>query len=369
MGTLSGFIFYANILHIHQSFFLPRSSINVIAVFFAWVNLDLGIDLCFFDGMDSFTKTLLDYVFPLYFWFIVSVIILASRYSTRVAKICGSNVVPVLATIIYLSFTRLLRATILSYSSTAILLPDGTNGFVWYSDGNIGYLEGKHIVLYIFALLTTILFIVPYTLFLTLSPMQWAQALTKYRLLKWINKLKPFLDAHTNHLKDDQRNWNGFLLYPKIISVSFTFNLNITTTLLIITILMFLLIATAWTDGGGVYKTKPRNILDCSFFVNLGILAVSTLFVLKNGGNQEVLFYISGSIALLEFFGIVVFHTYSQAYKLTRVKKWSATVATKLKKLKIKIKKNEDNEDVLDPRSLPLETHSNVSLREPLLDS
>ena len=99
-------------------------------------------------------------------------------------------------------------------------------------------------------------------------------------------------------------------------------------------------------------------------------MAVSTLFVLKNGGNQEVLFYISGSIALLEFFGIVVFHTYSQAYKLTIVKKWSATAATKLKKLKMKIKKNEgDNEDLLGPRSLPLETPSNVSLREPLLDS
>ena len=51
-GTISGLIFYANIVTANQSVFFPSIETNVLTVFIAWLNLDLGIETCFFDGMD-----------------------------------------------------------------------------------------------------------------------------------------------------------------------------------------------------------------------------------------------------------------------------------------------------------------------------
>lgn len=366
MGTLGGLIFYANIVRINQNIFFPQGSLNIITVFIAWLNLDPGADYCFFDGMDSYARTWLNYAFPFYIWIIVIVIILASRYSMRVARFCGSTAVPVMASLILLSYTKLLRAVILSLTSTTILLPDNTYEFVWTSDGNLNFFKGKHIALALFANLVLLFFIVPYAIFLVVAPTPCGQFLTKYRPLKWINKLKPFLDAHTAHYKDSHRYWTGFLLLARVfIALFVSLNLNNISAipLLVITILMFAVLTIA-LSGGGAYRDWPRNVLECSFFINLGILAVSTLFVLKIGGNQRALFYTSGTIALLEFVGITMYHVYCQVSKLSRVRKWSSAVVSKFKKPK---KKKEDNFDLTE--STQPVTHTTVSFREPLLDN
>ena len=366
VGTLGGLIFYANVVHINQSIFFPPGSLNAIVVFIAWINLDPGTDYCFFNGMDSYARTWLTYAFPIYIWFIVGVIILASRYSTRLAKICGSTAVPVLATLILLSYTKLLQAVLFSLSSTAILLPDGSFRIVWSSDGNIDFLKGKHVALGVFGNLLLIFFIIPYALFLILAPTPCGQYLTKYRPLKWINKLKPFLDAHTGHYRDHYRYWTGLLLLVRVVIAIFV-SLNLTNItaipLLIVAVIMFVLIATAWS-GGGVYMIWPRNVLECSFFLNLGIFAVSTMFVLKIGGNQEALFYTSGTIALLEFLGILVYHIYHQAKKLRRVREWGSTAMTKCTK---RPKDEGENLDLME--STRKVTHTTVGLREPLLEN
>ena len=49
-GTLNGLIFYANIVAENQHKFFPSTSF--VTVFVSWFNLELGIDTCFFDGMD-----------------------------------------------------------------------------------------------------------------------------------------------------------------------------------------------------------------------------------------------------------------------------------------------------------------------------
>ena len=58
VGTLNGLIFYANIVatnQINEYKFFP--SANFITVFVSWFDLELGIDTCFFDGMDFYWKT------------------------------------------------------------------------------------------------------------------------------------------------------------------------------------------------------------------------------------------------------------------------------------------------------------------------
>ena len=47
-GTLNGLIFYANIVKGNEYIFLPQGQTNPLTHFIAWLNLDLGVETCFF---------------------------------------------------------------------------------------------------------------------------------------------------------------------------------------------------------------------------------------------------------------------------------------------------------------------------------
>ena len=45
-GTLSGLVFYANIVGVNRTIFLPIKSAGALSFFIAWLNLDFGIETC-----------------------------------------------------------------------------------------------------------------------------------------------------------------------------------------------------------------------------------------------------------------------------------------------------------------------------------
>ena len=72
-GTLNGLIFYANIIGAQPTLVLPtrgssasRAVSTFLSVFIAWLNLDLGIETCFFHNMDAYAKAWLQFTFPVY---------------------------------------------------------------------------------------------------------------------------------------------------------------------------------------------------------------------------------------------------------------------------------------------------------------
>ena len=53
IGTINGIIFYANIISINDSVFLVNDNLfKPLRVFISFANLDLGIETCFYNGMD-----------------------------------------------------------------------------------------------------------------------------------------------------------------------------------------------------------------------------------------------------------------------------------------------------------------------------
>ena len=66
VGTINGLIFYANILKINETVFFPPGDRSPFRIFISWLNLDLGIETCFYNGMDSLAKTWLQFAFPFY---------------------------------------------------------------------------------------------------------------------------------------------------------------------------------------------------------------------------------------------------------------------------------------------------------------
>ena len=58
IGTINGLIFYASIVKISESngIFFPNGPVPVLSQFIAWLNLDLGIETCFYHGMTAYHK-------------------------------------------------------------------------------------------------------------------------------------------------------------------------------------------------------------------------------------------------------------------------------------------------------------------------
>ena len=57
-----------------------------------------------------------------------------------------------------------------------------------------------------------------------------------------------------------------------------------------------------------VYKKRYCNILEFSFYLNLGAVSVATLYVSTNNGNQAAVIYTSTGVAFLTFACTVLFH-------------------------------------------------------------
>ena len=56
-GTINGLIFFANIIKANEYIFLPQD-LSHIDIFISWLNLDLGIETCFVNGLTPYSKTL-----------------------------------------------------------------------------------------------------------------------------------------------------------------------------------------------------------------------------------------------------------------------------------------------------------------------
>lgn len=309
-GTINGLVFYANVIRAqHSMFFTPEISNSFLSKFIAWLNLDLGIETCLYDGLDAYAKIWLQFLFPCYIWLLVIAIVISSHYSSRVSRLSGNNAVQVLATLLLLSYTKILRITITVFSSTLIVYPDNQfSRWVWLYDGNVEFLKGKHLVLFIFTLLMFVLLSVPYTL--SLLTIQWLLRVSHFRIFFWVQKLKPLFDAYTGPYKIRHRYWTGLLLIVRVmVLMAFSLNQanNSAVNLFIISIISFALLLflyfTKW-----VYKSIINNCLEITCILNLGILSTSVLFEIANNKRSATVVQLSTGFTLLLFALVIVFH-------------------------------------------------------------
>ena len=224
-GTINGLVFYANIVALNSAIFFKDHTSNVpaglignaLGVFVAWVNLDVGVETCFYNGMDAYVKIWMQFIFPLYVWALVGMIIVGSHYSGRVARVFGRNPVAVLATLFLLSYAKLLRTVIAALSYTSLEYPNNTQVAVWLYDGNVQFLSGKHIPLFTAAMVCLIFLFLPYTMLLIFS--QWLQAKSHLKIFSGINSryVKPFLDAYHAPFTNKHCYWTGLMLLLRFV--------------------------------------------------------------------------------------------------------------------------------------------------------
>ena len=317
-GTLYGLIFFANIIQVNTSIFFSQSILNPMKVIVSFVNLDLRLPLCFYDGMDDADKAGLQFVFPAYLLILIMTVIVFCHYclersadsSTgscwhRFPIIIGERAAGVLSTLIYLSYSKLLRTVIDVFTYSTVHLPTG-DMYVWFYDGNVEYLHGKHIVLFVVAMMTCTLLLLPYTFALTFIPI-----IERYsehnRLFKYLhkkaNKMKPMNDAHYAPYKGEWRWWLGARLWLLVVMYTLNpvYSSEKPSVLLSIqaTVVVLFTIAQARIEPFGqshqqtdrctryaIFCNQLYNCLDLFYLFNYIALAMSMSYILEQSSDQ-----------------------------------------------------------------------------------
>ena len=362
-GLINGLIFYANIVWAYKTILFPSEIrwFGFLQVFVAWLNLDFGIESCFFVGLDAYWKTWLQFLFPFYIWAIAGVIIVACHYSSRLTNLIGSRAVPLLATLFLLSYMKLLHTTIDATSIAVIAhYPQNTSYVVWYLDGNLHYCQHPHIYLFLAAMATLVFLWLPYTLLLLF--IQPLRRVSHLRPLKWINKLAPVYDAYFSPSKDKHQYWFGTMLFVRgilliVLTVTSAANpeLNIFILFLSIAFLFFFI------SVKHVYKRMTVRVLESATLLNLIVLSAGTLYKWESTKSRSMLLIVSIGITFAQFCVTVMWSLIKPCF--------SAGWRCRQKQTDDVIDENSDDdiahERIEDPELEPLITHARRSINAP----
>ena len=364
-GMINSVILYANIVQANRSFFFPDSAkVNVLTVFIAWMNLDLGFPTCFYDGMDAYAHTWLQFAFPVYVWVLISVIIITSRYSTLATKLIGSNPIAVLATLLLMSYAKVLRNIIEIYASVHLRYPN-RNVTVWLKDANVPYLRTHHLQLAVVCSVFVGMFFLPYTVLLLLGYKLYRFSRNRY--LRWfMMKMKPLLDSYYAPYQKHTRYWTGLLLLVRCaLYIVFSFDSigGTDNSLLAIIAVFTILIAIAWLSVR-VYKSFYVNAIEAVMYLNVIGLAAAT----SNKANSPSLVYVLVGMAFAIMLGIILHHFHLLYIAKSAVwLKVTTKLASFMQKNKLAKAKAEQS-PLIPPLDTAIVSKSVVDLREPLLE-
>ena len=360
-GTINGLFLYAHTIHKNSNLFFPgttgTSNTNIFRIFIAWLNLDLGFEVCFYKTMTQYQKVWLQFGFLFYIWMLEYFIIVLSRKYIFFTRLVGRNVVKVLATLSLVCFPLLFNTALSSLEFVYIHHSGGHKTPVWQPDGNLNYLESKHIPLFILGTAFCILALL-YTLALLF--IQCLQKQSKFLCFRWVEKQRPFFEAHTGPCHVHYRFWPGCLFFARI--TLFTLcsllidksSLNfyiIITACVVIQIIAFVL-------PNGVYKRWPLNVLESSFIINLGVVSgllasfCNTNSIITSQPTYQPYYFVYPSVVLtmVLFAGILTYHCVEQLKSYQWYQKLRLFIITKgrvkLRRLK---RSKESHEEETEP--------------------
>ena len=297
-GTINGIIFYANIININDSVFLVNDNVfKPLRLFVSWVNLDFGIETCFYDGMGGYAKFFLKLFFPLYVIITAILIIISSRFSSKILRWTYSKSFPVLATVFLLSYTSVFRTVItaLFTYSTITELPSGHQQLVWSIDASVPLFGVKFIMLFI-TCLVIFLFLLIFNIILLFTRLLSSKFVV-------ISCLKLLNDAFQGSFKEKYHYWIGGTILFR--SLFFVLNAFQPQTKLIMSAVIMMSIGLLF---GSIHPNRNKlvNIQELILLLNLAII-----YTVSYQGSSKVFFTITNvmiSLSLIQLFVIIFYH-------------------------------------------------------------
>ena len=256
----NAFILYDNIISLNTAVFFPKvSNFTPADTFVSIANLDLGIQTCFYIGMDDYAKVWLQLAFPFYLIFIATSLIIMSHYSNKIQRLTARRAIPVLATLFLLSYTKILLivSSVLFHYSKLIHLPSEHTTIVRSVDANI----------HLFGVKFTILFVTCIALFLILLPFNITLLFTRTLLrYKFVRNFTPLLEAYQGPYKMKYYYWTGMHLLIRVAIYGISLldkNINLTIGVILLSTLA---VCQGWIKP---FKVTYKNIQELMFTINL----------------------------------------------------------------------------------------------------
>ena len=323
VGTINGLLFYANLVKLNDAFF-SNGNVPVASQFISWLNLDLGIEVCLFDGLDGYWNTWLQFVFPAYLFLIMGGIIVGCRYSVWLCRLCGSHAVPALATLFLMSYTKILL-TVTTALSMSRLTCNVSILTVWSVDGNIKNGSGKHLILVVFSCGVLVIGLA-YPVLVLCGPLLERYSDKCIPQHRWnpVAKFKPLLDAYGGPYKDNYRFWTGVTLMVRLtVTVTFSFTsgeLAVINAAIITTIVVGIL--TFWSFTKGVYRSIYSSALEVFYLLNIFFLSIVILATASIGSikYQNIPIIISSSLSFVVCLVTIAIHLW-WSFDLKKIKR------------------------------------------------
>ena len=383
VGTFNGILLYVHIVATNaDTYFFPFLTPNVVTVFISWLNLDIGVDICLFEGMDPTIKAIAQLFFPSYVNTLILIVIAASECSVKFAKIIGKgNPVAVLATMSLISYAKffntILESIYLLYFSPAY---GSSNADVALISRHVQELDRQtglslfyRYNLLLFSLLT---FFVGISYAALVTFWQWFmpyQDRLTFRkcfvrkqdnvICKWVRyqkiceKLSHFIEPFHAPYTRKHRYWTGLLIFSRVIvslfsALKFLFDpqipVELLTTILVIGGLLFV----KGVTSKRVYKNWLLDVLETFIYFNLLAFSALTWYNLTSQAfkNQIAVAYTSVMIIFILLLGVIVFHIlrYTRLYKVSFVEKAFKWISSNLVEKKRKQEPPNDAPEELD---------------------
>ena len=277
--------------------------------------------------MTESAKAGLQYVFPTYIIVVIAAIIVVSQRSLRMQRINSQlDGIHVLVSMFYISFLKLFRTVIDTFTFVTIATEGERNKTVWFFDGTQDISDPISIFLIVLGSLTLTGFILPYMVFFTFS--------TYIQRCVNSTRLNAYVDASLAPYKNNLRFWFGArLLLTSVIYIIIanrgTDNPKFSLTMELSLLVGFTVIQAFIRP----FKSLGVAILDLSFLLNLIALTLGALYTIQNGElshNRDIIVSLSLSVALLTSVCIIIWHLMKKLHKNKKIRDKVYGVETRL---------------------------------------
>ena len=322
-GTLNGIIFYAQITNVVITGYLNTPCpdcgrelflVKLSTMFISWLNLNLGFPLCFYNGMTELWKAGLCLVFPFCLLLIVGILIVLSRFSTKVSNRLSRSSIQVLVTVVHLSFTKLLQAVIDVFSSSLIFVEGKQTREVWYNSGAVLYASIEHKSLMIVTSVLVGAILLPYMVLMLFGKF----FLKVDRLREYV---RPFFEAI--HAPYKGRKWYWFALQQLFVLIVYIFETISRGKKWSMSVILILLIVFLYLQTYSMpFKNKFISILNLSLLLllNIEFLVIQFMFLSNGSPKYLVMFFAISNYPIIALFCLIIaYHTLLSMNKMGKI--------------------------------------------------
>ena len=293
-GNINTFLFYVNVISINTPTLFVDNAITHVLISLA--NLDLGITTCFYNGMDNYAKMWLELVFPVYLILIATAFIIVNNYSIRIKRFTVRKAQPVLATLLLLSYTKILLAvskTLFFYSAT-VHLPRNHTTILWSLDATVPWNGSKFITVFIVCIILLV------TLLSLNILLIFSRQLLHFKCIKFV---KPQLDAYQHPYR---KNFHFYIGLQNLIR-ALLFGLSALEKHVNLSISIILFGVLIWVTGRfSPFKSAKNNTLEALFLLNLLMMFTSAISLEQTASS--VITSVLISLAMFKLLFIVALH-------------------------------------------------------------